>query len=1146
MKNNLLILSLALLFIAGCNQNQAPIDLKSIFQNPPQSAKPWVFWYWMHGAVTAEGITADLEAMQQAGIGGAYLMPIKDVTDPPHVENPARQLTPEWWTLVKHAMKEADRLGLKVAMHASDGFALAGGPWITPELSMQKIVWSEKHISGGREINEQLEQPETLENYYKNIAVFAYPTPEGADQNSYNLKPIVTSGKPGENPQYLADKENKRTFGSDEPCWIQYRFEEPFTVRSITIKTPSNNHQSRRLEITVSDDGKNFRSLGRMEPPRYGWQDWDADLTYAIEPVTARYFRFVFDPAGTEPGAEDIDAAKWKANLRITGIELSGAPKIHQYEGKSAAVWRIAEWTKERQVPDELCPALDEVVDLTGKMNAQGRLTWNAPAGKWTILRIGHTSTGHTNYTGGAGLGLECDKFNPEAVKLQYENWFGEAVKQAGPELANEVLKIFHVDSWECGSQNWSPVFREEFTKRRGYDPLTYLPVMTGVPLQSAEASERFLHDVRETIAELVIDNFYNVFHELASKDGASFSAECVSPTMTSDGMLHYKSVDIPMGEFWLRSPTHDKLNDMLDAISGAHIYGKNIVQAEGFTEIRIDWDEYPANLKTLGDRNYALGANRFAYHVFTHNPWLDRKPGMTLDRIGLYFQRDQTWWKPGRAWVKYAERCQALLQQGRPVADIAVFTGEEIPRRAVMPDRLVKTLPGIFGEEIVRREQERLANEGQPMREMPAGVNSSANITTPEDWIDPLRGYAYDSFNKDALLRLAEVNNGRIELPGGASYAMLVIPGPRRMSPENFMSVETGQKLLELAKTGATIVIDEKPDHATGLKNSGDKDEKLAQVAEEIWGGAFSEIQSGAGSLQVKSLGKGRIVQGPVNAVSFEGLGIEKDLVAEENGNPARLAWTHRKGEGFDIYFISNQDDRSIQVNVSLPGTGRLPELFDPVTGEVRDAGVWKMENGRTSLPLRFEPNGSIFVVLQKNTSVKEGVSGKNWYELESTKKISGPWKIAFDPDFGGPSESVEFERLSDWSDHEDYGIRHYSGIAVYKTTFNWNGVDRRVWLDLGNVANIAEVKLNGDSCGIAWTPPYRVEITNALKQGENTLTIEVANTWHNRLIGDHTLPEEDRITWTTAPYRLKDRALLPAGLLGPVVLKVEKRDQE
>jgi len=446
-----------------------------------------------------------------------------------------------------------------------------------------------------------------------------------------------------------------------------------------------------------------------LDPPRHGWQDTDEDITHSIPATTARYFRFVFNKEGSEPGSEDLDAAKWKPSFKVMGIYLSDEPFIHQYESKNGSVWRVSKNTTKEQVPDSLAVSLKSIINVSNKMDAEGNLYWkppadSLPAGKagWVIVRIGHTSTGHTNATGGAGKGLECDKFNPAAIQLQFDNWFAKAFEKTDTALAKEVLKVFHVDSWECGSQNWSTTFSNEFKTRRGYDLMPYLLAMTGVPVQDAATSEKILHDVRQTIAELVNDVFYKTLNKLAHEKGCSFSAESVAPTMVSDGLLHYKNVDTPMGEFWLNSPTHDKPNDMLDAISGAHIYGKNIIQAEAFTSLRMDWGEHPGNLKALGDRNFALGINKVVLHVFTHNPWINKKPGMTLDGVGLYFQRDQIWFKQSKAWIDYLARCQALLQMGKPVVDIAVFTGEEIPRRSLLPDRLVNTLPGIFGKEKV------------------------------------------------------------------------------------------------------------------------------------------------------------------------------------------------------------------------------------------------------------------------------------------------------------------------------------------------------------------------------------------------------------------------------------------------------------
>lgn len=1092
------------------------------FKNPPASAKPWVLWYWMKGSITKEGITADLEAMKEVGLGGAYLCPVKDTANPPLIQPQVRQLTPRFWEMVKHALKESKRLGLQIAMHTADGFATAGGPWITPELSMQKVVWSEVYVQGGKSFNDTLQKPASYQGYYKDIAVFAFPTLGGADRSTDVIKPKVTSSKADVDPQFLVVKGNTQYFRSSDPCWIQYSFEQSFTTRSITIETDGRNYYANKLWVEASDDGKNFKSIIRLEAPRQGWQDNDAPVTHAIPSTTALYFRFRFDKEGSEPGAEDIDAAKWKPSISIKGIRLSSAARIHQYEGKNGSVWRVSETTSTAQIPDSLCVSPNRIINITDKLDANGRLNWKVPAGEWTIIRMGHTSTGHTNYIGGGGIGLECDKFSSDATRIQFNGWFGEAVKQAGPELAREVLKTLYIDSWECGSQNWSPVFREEFLKRRGYDVVQLLPILAGVPIKTAEASESFLHDVRKTISELIVDKFYTTMAEEAKKVGCEFVSEAVAPTMTSDGMLHFKTVDIPMGEFWLRSPTHDKPNDMLDAIHGAHIYGKKIVQAEAFTQLRMAWDEHPGMLKSIGDRNLALGINRLVFHVFTHNPWLRRKPGMTLDGVGLYFQRDQTWFKQSKAWMDYLQRCQALLQFGKPVTDIAVFTGEELPRRAILPDRLVRALPGIFGAKKVKEEELRLANIGQPMRQIPQGVNHVANMADPENWIDPLRGYTYDSYNPDVLMA-SKIVGGKIESSAGTSYRLLVLPGAYRMSPTgNVISSTTANKIKELYKDGATILINEpgqqKVKEGAGLKN-------------------LIDVLKTPGA-------KGKIINGPYTDSSFDAIGIGQDLLAiHASGKTIEgLAWTHRQDANNDLYFIANQQDSVLQFNLSLRIKDKVPELWDPLTGEVRKNISWRKEGIRTVIPLQLAPNASVFVVFTSpsNGVVKSVV--KNWYSYQNVQSINGSWSVRFDTSFGGPAKPVVFDQLTDWSKHSDSAIQYYSGTAIYSKNFSWNGkAQERLFLSLGKVANIATVRLNGIDCGTAWTYPYSIDITKALKKGNNQLTIEVTNTWANRLIGDLRLPESKRKTWTTAPLRLEGKPLLEAGLLGPVEIVSE-----
>jgi len=1081
------------------------------FLHPPESAKPWVFWYWMHAAVSKAGITADLEAMKEVGIGGAYLMPIQDTLSSIPFAPTVRQLTPEWWDMVKFAMQEAKRLNLKLAMHVSDGFALAGGPWITPELSMQKLVWTKTYVSSG-DAKIKLPQPESYKGYYKDVSVFAYPVNA---INAFATKKIIPSvtASDGSTPQFLSieDKNNKQSFKNDAAAWIQYKYEQPFTCRSIKIHVGSNNYEAQRLLVQASDDGLNFKTVKQLQAPRHGWQDTDEDVTNAIPATTAKYFRFVYNKAGSEPGAEDLDAAKWKPSLKVMGIYLSDEAVINQYESKNASVWRISENTTNEEVPDAV--PLKNIIDITSKMDADGNLQWTPPVGKWVVVRIGHTSTGHTNATGGAGAGLECDKFNPAAIKLQFDNWFGKAFDK-NPALAKEVLKIFHVDSWECGSQNWSPVFASEFKKRRGYDMMPYLLMMTGVPVGDAATSEKYLHDVRQTISELISDVFYETLNNLAHRKGCSFTAESVAPTMVSDGLLHYKNVDIPMGEFWLNSPTHDKPNDMLDAISGGHIYGKQIIQSESFTSVRMNWAEHPGNLKALGDRNFALGINKMVLHVFTHNPWVDKKPGMTLDGVGLYFQRDQTWFKQSKAWIDYLTRCSALLQMGKPVVDIAVFTGEEVPRRAVLPDRLVNTLPGIFGKDKIESEKKRLDNIGQPLQQIPDGVTSAANITDPKDWADPLNGYAYDSFNPDALMMM-QVENGRVILPGGASYKLLVIPANMKMNPANRISNLSVRKIIALVGDGATVLID--------------------SVYKDVFAANGCELHfKNENGITVLRWRQGKFVLTPYLDSSFEALGTQKDL--EILNNDHSIAWVHRKVGDDDIYFITNQKDSEQFINLACNVLGKIPEEYNSIDKTSRECSEWEIKGRQTLISRNLEANESLFIVFRK-----KGVNAFHAIPKFTTNpplKFSNKWEVQFDSSYGGLQQKIIFDKLKSWTDFSEQGIKFYSGTAIYRNIFFIDKLSTKSMAKLffDSVFNVATVKINNIDCGTVWTPSYQLNITKALKKGENKIEILVTNTWHNRLIGDNLLPIERRVTFTTAPFRLKDKPLLPAGIIGDV----------
>ena len=1091
MKNRLKqrIFALSLLaWTAVCPADaQQTRSLREQFQNPSDEAKPWTFWYWMYGVVSKEGITADLEAMKHAGLGGTYLMPIKGIHEGAQYDGKAQQLTPEWWEMVRFSMEEADRLGLKLGMHICDGFALAGGPWITPKESMQKVVWSDTIVDGGKLNALRLPQPEAYENYYEDIALFALPVEDAADEMPAKITCVNLATANNVKSAQTVNMDAAGIIRSSYPCYIQYEYKQAFTCRNIEIVLNGNNYQAHRLKVMASDDGVNYRFVKQLVPVRQGWQNTDENSTHSIPATTARYFRFYWTPEGSEPGSEDMDAAKWKPNLKIKQLRLHQEARLNQWEGKAGLVWRVAESTREEEIGKEDCYSLSQVINLTEQYknapashSKEKTITAVLPKGKWKLLRMGHTATGHTNATGGGGKGLECDKFNPRTVRKQFDNWFAQAFVKTHPEVARRVLKYMHVDSWECGSQNWSDSFAKEFRTRRGYDLLPYLPLLAGIPMESAGRSEEILRDVRTTIAELVVDVFYQVLSDCAKEYDCQFSAECVAPTMVSDGLLHYQKVDLPMGEFWLNSPTHDKPNDMLDAISGAHIYGKNIIQAEGFTEVRGTWDEYPAMLKALLDRNYALGINRLFYHVYVHNPWLDRQPGMTLDGIGLFFQRNQTWWDKGaKAFSEYATRCQSLLQYGHPVTDIAVFTGEEVPRRSVLPERLVSSLPGLFGTERIESERIRLANEGQPLRVRPVGVTHSANMADPEKWVNPLRGYAYDSFNKDALLRLAKAENGRMKLAEGMGYKVVVLPLSRPMNPEPVLSPAVRKKMDELKAAGVIV----------------------------------------------PAL--------PYTEEDFSAYGLERDMIVPED-----VAWMHRSGELGDIYFVANQREETRTFTASMRINGRKPECWNPVTGEMNTHPSYRIHDNRTEVTLTLAPNESVFIVFPTEEAAdKERTSTDKREPLNRTLETE-----EYTVTFLATGKTVVRKDLFDWSKEEDEQIRYYSGTAVYKATFRWKDKLKKgqpVYLNLGKVCNLATVRVNGIDCGTVWTAPYRADITSALKKGTNELEIEVTNTWANALKGvDEGKAPYDGI-WTNAKYRKQEDTLLPAGLLG--ILTIE-----
>lgn len=1116
------------------------------FAHPPENASPGTYWYWLGGQVTRAGITADLEAMHAAGIRTPMLFTIGRSGPHSPVSPPANALTPLWWSLFEHAVHECARLGMRLALNDCDGWGTAGGPWITPELSMQRVVWTHLTVAGGAAVRGPLPQPHAKHGYYRDIATLALPWPAEWDETSYTRRAAITTDVPLKvgDPALIGDPGNLKQVvdwervSASGPSWIQYAFERPFTLRSISVHTPSPPgfapgvyRAANSLVIEASDDGKTFRRIGTMQYPRHGWQTDLTTLTHAVPQVTARFFRLVHEPIPPQPYEEQYDFGQ-DTRLRLFSIVLSSEPRINDIQGKSGAQWAISRRLTPRDVPDDVCIRLSDIVDLTGRLHPDGTLQWTAPPGRWRILRIGCTTTGSVNSAAGAAGGLECDKFSPAVATLQFERWFGRALERVGPRYAGRVLHVIHVDSWEAGSQNWSAEFAAGFQRLRGYDLLPYIALMTGVPLVSADVSERVLHDVRRTINDLMVQGFFRTMGELAHRNGCIFSAEPPNPTFPADGMEPFRYVDQPMGEFWLHTPRNDKPTDIKDAVNSARLYGKRFAQAESFTEGLITWKEQPYMLKPLGDHNYCQGIGRLFLHVYAQQPWLHRAPGMTLDGIGTFFSRTQTWWRPARAWFDYLRRCQALLQQGRAVSDLCYFNGENIPARSFLRWQL----------------------------------------TNP-----PPPGYEFDTINRDALMRLASVRDGQIHLSTGARYHVLVLPDSSLLSPQMAL------RLRELVHAGATVV-GPRPDRSPGLTDYPAADATVRRVADELWGDLDGVHRT------ERRVGTGRVVWGQPLERVLKTLAVPADV--EPSVQDGTLQWTHRTGEGWDLYFLSNQSAAARRVEVTFRVAGRVPELWHPDTGATEALALWGERSGRTTVTLDMDPNGSVFVLFARPADAQRVVgvypqaprsdvdavrlrqiaghtraivsAPGTWLietaagerrslqvgTLPAPQRLGGPWSLTFAERLPAPLR-LSLAKLISWSSLTDPRARYFSGTADYTLEFDLPAArlapDRALRLDLGEVCDMAEVELNRVNLGVLWKPPFIVDVTQAARRGRNTLRVRVTNTWRNRIIGDHGKPPGERTTFVEPMLRL-DKPWLPggpgttlsqAGLLGPVKLR-------
>jgi len=968
-------------------------DLEKEFTNPPNAARPGVYWYFMDGNQDRDEMVADLHAMKDVGIGSVLFLEV-NIGVP---TGPVSFMSEQWQDNIVHAIKTTEQLGMEFILGTGPGWTGSGGSWVKPKDSMQHLVGSVTRVQGPVQFHQALSVPpphspnrfagmngvhaDAREKWFRDVAVLAFPTP-----------------------------------GKDIARFDNFDIKALKNVRPYTIK--------KRAPTFVRTQAS--------------YQEPDGSQ--------------VFDPS--------------------------------------------------------------RVIDLTSGMQPDGKLRWDVPQGNWTIMRFVARSTGQTTRPAPRdGHGFECDKFNAEAYRRHWDNYQGRLLKKLGKLTPGKGLTTIHLDSWEMSSQNWSAGFREEFRKRRGYDPQPFYPAYMGMVVGSLEKTERFLWDMRKTSQELVLENYAGVIKKIAHQHGLLYSNQPYD--MNPAGDIDLGSVaDIPACEFWNTAGRPDSQYSCHEAVSIAHTMGRPRVNAEAFTTQRMQYLNYPGNMKNQTDWAFAMGINGIIFHTFQHQPLgPEAMPGMTMGPYGVQWHRNRTMWHLFHAYHAYITRCSHLFRQGVAVADILYLTPEGAPQIFTPP--------------------------------------ASALAGSPR--MRDKKGYSFDGVTPRILKMRAKVEDGRIAFPGGSRYSVLVLPNVETMTPETLATI------TDLVQAGATV-IGNPPSKSPSLAGYPKCDEGVRQLAAKLWGKLPKSK---------RSFGKGNVILIPgsesgqlypeyaVTAAVLGEMGIPEDFKSD---GPIRYG--HRRTDTEEIYFVANTTDKKVETICSFRVEQGKPQVWDPVTAEIRALSEYTRREKTTSLPILFEPHQSFFVIFPRgNATEAPAPSGTvNFAKILPATTLEGPWQVSFDPQWGAP-ESVVFDKLQDWTQSKERGIKYYSGSATYRKTFDAPGISgKRIYLDLGTVHDMARVTFNGNDLGVVWCAPWRVDITSSLKTKGNILEVEIVNRWPNRLLGDQQPPDKDARTlkwesgllggknYKTGRYTFSTTTdhytLLPSGLLGPIRIMITGKE--
>ena len=1015
-------------------KKQAPLaSVESGFRAVPDSIRIGAYWYWLSDNISKEGVINDLHAMKEAGITRVFIGNI-GIDNLPYGE--VKIFSPEWWEAIHAALKTATELDIEMGIFNSPGWSQSGGPWVKPEQSMRYLSSTDTHVTGPKPFNGRM--PGYADDTQL-VRVIAYPARANPYRQTWNVQKI-----------------------RNVPFSMEMPVDNNRVIRSFVFQTNSRIQTNAELQAKVGDEYKTIRKfvIDRTNFALNVGFDPHAPIVLSLPETQTTSFRLLMDASGVGEGTAILSD-----DHIVERYPEQTLAKMYQ---RPLPYWPTYMWPRQDwyQSSTGFVISPDEVIDVTAFLSADGVFKWDVPEGNWTISLLEMKTTGVTNSPATPeATGLEVDKMSKKHVAAHFDAFLGEIMRRV-PAEDRKTFRIAVQDSYETGGLNWTDDMAEVFTMVYGYDPVPFLPTLQGKIVGNEDISSRFLWDLRRLIADRVAYDYVGGLREICHQHGLTTWLENYGHWGFPGEFLQYGGQsDEVAGEFWSVGELGDIENRA--ASSAAHIYGKRRVWSESCTSGGPNFGRYPNDMKQRIDRFFTEGINASLLHLYIHQPYEDRNPGMSA-WFGNDFHRKNTWFSQMGLFIDYLRRSNFMLQQGTYVADVAYFIGECAPKMTGVED---PKLP---------------------------------------------KGYQFDYINAEVLMTRATVKNGRLTLPDGMNYGLLVLPNQQSMRPELL------EKIKFMVADGLAIYGDA-PVYSPSLSGYPEADLAVQHFGKELFANS--------------TYGKGKVFRSGTDLQqALDDLGILPDF---KTANDAPFLYIRRTLDDGEIYFVSNQsaEKQSFECTFRV-GSGMRPELWNPVTAEIRHLPVYQQTANSTTLLLEFDALESSFIVFRKGSKASGAKS--NFPPKEVLHTVNTTWQVSFEKGKRGPETPVTFNILTDWKDSDNEQIKFFAGEAVYTTYFSLDKLpSKELYIDFGKIMVMGQVTLNGQYVGGVWTYPYRLNVTNYLQKGENRLEVTVVNNWQNRLIGDQRLPENERPTWTPVnPWRINS-PLQASGLLGPVEIQ-------